>query len=186
MRFLITAGHGANDPGNTWHGVTESALMTELRFIVAMKLREDGHHVTEDGGRGHNQPLVEAIKMVSGHDVAIELHTNASTNNAAEGVEVVAARKDRVLAQQLAGAIGGVLQTPTRRDSGWFPVDQLARERGFTPGFVRAGGIIVETFFQSNPGELATYQERRWLVASAIARVLHAHAQEKARAATVQ
>lgn len=174
MKYLITAGHGGTDPGNTWGGTTESALMTELRFLVALKLRQAGHEVIEDGERGQNQPLADAIRLIPHADVAIELHTNASSNTAAAGVEVVAAPKDAQLARDLAHAIGGVLQIPVRRQQGWLPVDQLARERGFTPGFVRAGGLIVEAFFQSNPRELAAYQERKWLVASAIARTLEA------------
>ena len=45
----------------------------------------------------------------------------------------------------------------------------IAAERGFTPGFVRAGGLIVECFFQSNPDDLLKYRDRTDLVADAIA-----------------
>jgi N-acetylmuramoyl-L-alanine amidase len=34
------------------------------------------------------------------------------------------------------------------------------------------GGIVVETFFISNPEELARYDARKWLVATAIAEAL--------------
>jgi N-acetylmuramoyl-L-alanine amidase len=170
--ITVTAGHGAADPGNTWGGQREADLMDELGHIVALKLRQAGFEVREDGPRGENWPLAKAMKLVDGSIVAVELHTNASSNTAAQGVEVVARGEHRELAQRLANAIGGVLQIPTRRDRGWLDVAQLQRERGFMPGFVRAGGLIVETFFQSNPRELAAYQERKWLVASAIAREL--------------
>lgn len=174
MKYLVSSGHGGTDPGNTWGGITESVLMTELRFLVALKLRQAGHEVIEDGARGQNQPLADAIRLIPLADVAVELHTNASGNPTAAGVEVVAAPRHAPLARNLANAIGGVLQIPVRRQQGLFPVDQLMSERGFTPGFIRAGGLIVETFFQSNPRELAVYQERKWLVASAIARTLEA------------
>ena len=172
MKLVVAAGHGGTDPGNTWGGTTEAALMVELRHLVALKLRQAGHEVLEDGGRDVNLPLARAMALVPQADVAVELHTNAAANSAAAGVEVVAAPKDAELARRLARAIGGVLQVPVRRLQGWYPVDDLARERGFRPGFVRAGGLIVEVFFQSNPAELRAYQERKWLVASAMARAL--------------
>lgn len=172
MIFTITAGHGGTDPGNTAGGAREADLMTELRFLVAMKLRQAGHKVYEDGGRGENWPLADALQLIQRADLAVELHTNASTNPRAAGVEVVSlpARRDEALALSL--AIGGVLQIPIRRDDGWYSAEQLQRDRGFMPAFCRHGGLIVETFFQSNPHELAAYQERKWLVASAIARTM--------------
>lgn len=174
-KIFISAGHSGGDPGNTWGGHHEADLMLELRFITALKLRESGHEVTEDGRRGDNRPLTEAVQMIQGTDLALELHTNASTNTTATGVEVVSDVLRAEVSRRIAHAIGGVLMIPTRRTGGWFPVSQLAGERGFTPGFVRRGGLIVETFFQSNPEDLRKYLERRWLVASAIARAVDAH-----------
>ena len=49
MKFLIAAGHGAGDPGNMAAGLSEAALMLELRDIVALKLRALGHDVITDG-----------------------------------------------------------------------------------------------------------------------------------------
>ena len=180
MKITVTAGHGANDPGNTWGGTTESALMTNLRFIVAFKLKELGYEVVEDGGRGENLPLNTATGLIQGSAVSIELHTNASANASATGVEVVAAPKDKELAQSIALGIAGVLEIPLRRDGGWYPLDQIVRERGFTPGFVRRGGLIVETFFQSNPTDLAKFQASKWLVADAIAKAIDSHVRGKA------
>lgn len=169
MKILVCAGHGGTDPGNTWGGTTEAALMLELRHIVALKLRQAGHEVTEDGGRGQNLPLAAAINLIRGHDLAIELHTNAHVTTTATGVEVVAAPAHKAQAKAIAQAIAKVLEIPVRRDAGWFPLKTFVRERQFTPGFVRAGGLIVEVFFQSNPAELGRYRERFWLVATAIA-----------------
>ena len=172
MIFTVTAGHSDREPGNTWGGVREADLMDELGHLVAMKLRQAGHTVHEDGGRGENWPLAEAIRLIQRADLAVELHTNANANRSASGVEVVSLPARRDEAQALALAIGGVLQIPVRRDDGWFSAEQLQRERGFMPGFCRHGGLIVETFFQSNPAELAVYRERYWLVAGAIARTM--------------
>ena len=169
MRFAVTAGHGGSDPGAVAGPVCERDLMTELRDIVSVKLRGKGAEVRTDGGRWQNLPLVHALTLVPGTDWAIDLHTNASVNPAATGVEVVAMPKDKARAQRLAQAIANVLGLRVRGDAGW--IDQTATARGRL-GFVRAGGMVVECFFISNPVDLATYQERKWLVAGAIAAVL--------------
>lgn len=169
MRFAVTAGHGGSDPGVVAGAVCERDLMTELRDIVAGKLRGKGAEVRTDGARRQNLPLVHALTLVPGSDWAVELHANASPNPAATGVEVVAMPKDKARAQRLAQAIANVLGLRVRGDAGW--IDQTATARGRL-GFVRAGGMVVECFFISNPVDLATYQERKWLVAGAIAAVL--------------
>lgn len=169
MRFAVTAGHGGSDPGAVAGPVCERDLMTELRDIVAVKLRGKGAEVRTDGARWQNLPLAHALTLVPGTDWAIDLHTNASTIPAATGVEVVAMPKDKARAQRLAQAIANVLGLRVRGDAGW--IDQTATARGRL-GFVRAGGMVVECFFISNPLDLAVYQERKWLVAGAIAAVL--------------
>lgn len=169
MRFAVTAGHGGNDPGAVAGSVCERDLMTELRDIVAVKLRGKGAEVRTDGARWQNLPLAHALTLVPGTDWAIDLHTNASVNPAATGVEVVAMPKDKARAQRLAQAIANVLGLRVRGDAGW--IDQTATARGRL-GFVRAGGMVVECFFISNPFDLAVYQERKWLVAGSIAAVL--------------
>jgi N-acetylmuramoyl-L-alanine amidase len=179
MRVTVTAGHGGADPGNTWNGHQEAKLMMQLRHILAAKLRSDGHIVREDGGLGENWALSDATRLIAGSTVAIELHTNASTNPQATGVEVVSLPEHRELSQRVAHAIGSVLMIPTRRDKGWYPHADWTAEKGFQPGFSRRGGLIVEVFFQSNPEDLRKYLERFWLVASAIAAALTSqHVQE--------
>lgn len=174
MKFAVTAGHDDNEPGNTWGGHREADLMLQLRDIVAAKLRDKGHEVLEDGRDKQNLPLRDAIRLVSQVDIAIELHTNALTASSA-GVEVVAAAQHKLLAQKLAVAIGTTLEIPLRRTGGWYPLEQHIKDRNFTAGFCRAGGLIVEVFFQSNPVELQKYLARYYLVASAIANTLSSH-----------
>lgn len=169
--IAVTAGHGGSDPGAVAHGVTERDLMTELRDILAIKLREQGHKVRTDGARWQNLPLVHALTLVPGADLAIELHTNAATNPAATGVEVVAMPRDKAKAQLLAKAIAHTLGLRVRGDGGWIDQTQTARGR---LGFVRAGGMVVEAFFISNKGDLDAYLAKKWLVASAIAEVMSA------------
>jgi len=165
--FAVTAGHGAGHPGNTWGGYSEALLMTELRDIVVDKLTQAGHTVRVDGARKENMSLKEAVRLIQGTDLAIELHTNAHKPDSA-GVEVIAQLSHKAQAQKLAKAIARVLEIPVRRDGGFFRLETFIEQQGYTPAFVRHGGLIVEVFFQSNQEELAKYLARKWLVASAI------------------
>lgn len=164
--ITVTAGHGATDPGAVYYGYTERELMTELRDLVANKLRAKGHQVRTDGERGINLALTQALHLIAGSDAAIELHTNAAASADATGVEVVALPAQRSLAQQVAKAISTVLVLRLRGDGGY--IDQSASARGRL-GFVARGGMVVEVFFLSNLKDLGMYQARKWLVAQAIA-----------------
>jgi N-acetylmuramoyl-L-alanine amidase len=168
--YTVTAGHGAADPGAVAKtGETENALMTELRDIVAAKLRAAGHTVRTDGGWRQNLPLPYAMTLVPGSAAAIELHTNAHTNPAATGVEVISLPSQQALARTIARRIAHVLGLPVRGAGGWIDQSQSARGR---LGFVRVGGLVVEVFFLSNPQDLAVYQARKWPVATAIVEAL--------------
>ena len=81
--ITVTAGHGATDPGAVYFGYTERELMTELRDLVANKLRAKGHEVRTDGERGINLALTHAMHLITGSAAAVELHTNAAANSAA-------------------------------------------------------------------------------------------------------
>ena len=116
--YTVTAGHGAADPGAVRDGITERDLMTELRDIVAVKLRAEGHTVRTDGGRGINLPLTMALQLIRGSAAAIELHTNAATNPAATGVEVISLPAQAAQARAVARGIAGVLGIPVRGAGG--------------------------------------------------------------------
>lgn len=171
MKFTVTAGHGGGGPGAvTADGkLTEADLMVELRDIVADKLRQAGHTVKTDGDWRANLPLPYALTLIPGSAAAIELHTNAAANVFATGVEVISLPAQAPLARRIARAIAGVLGLKLRGDGGWIDQSQSARGR---LGYVRAGGLIVEVFFLSNPADLANYQAQKWAVAGAIAQAL--------------
>jgi N-acetylmuramoyl-L-alanine amidase len=164
--YTVTAGHGGSDPGAVAKtGETEADLMVELRDIVAHKLRAEGYTVRTDGGWRANLPLPYALTLIPGSKAAIELHTNAHDNPSATGVEVVSLPAQAPLARRIARRIAHVLGLRVRGDGGWIDQSKTARGR---LGFVRAGGLVVEVFFLSNPQDLAAYQARKWMVASAI------------------
>lgn len=169
MILTITAGHGGTDPGAVADGYTERDLMTTLRDLVATKLRAAGHDVRTDGATGQNLPLASALQLIPGSALALELHTNAAANPAAQGVEVISLPKHKRRAQRLAAGIAQVLGAPLRGEKGWIDQSQSARGR---LAYVNAGGLIAEVFFISNPAERGRYLARYWLVASAIAAAL--------------
>ena len=179
--FTVTAGHGGNDPGAvaTHNGVLykEADMMTNLRHILAVKLRQLGHTVREDGTNPLlNLPLAHALLLVPGSCLSLELHTNSFTNPSATGVEVVSLPNRKEISQRVASAIATTLDLPLRGDKGW--IDQTKTARGRL-GFVRAGGLVVETFFISNPRDVTAYESKKWLVASAVAKVLDEFAASK-------
>lgn len=169
MKFTITAGHSNTDPGACANGYKEADLAVWLRDIVASKLRQLGHTVLEDGVDGQNQPLTTAISLIPKADKAIEIHFNAAASALACGVETIALPKDKKLAQSLSVAIADVLGTKLRGEGGY--IDQSKSARGKL-GFVSKGGLIIEVCFITNKAEMDSYQDRKWLVASAITRVL--------------
>lgn len=169
MHYVITAGHSNTDPGAVGNGYREADIALVMRELVAMKLRQRGHTVTTDGGGKTNLPLSEAVKLAKRGDVAVEIHCNASHSPTARGVETIALPKDKALAQRISQSIAAVTGQRLRGDAGWIDQAQSARGR---LAFVQAGGLIVELFFISNPDEVRMWEQKHWLIATAIADAL--------------
>lgn len=168
--FAITAGHSDADPGAVANGRKEAEIAREMRNMVAAKLRERGCNVITDGKHHENMPLTVAITLAKQASVAVEFHCNAADSSAqANGVETISLPKDKALSKRISKAIADALGAPLRGEAGW--IDQSKSARGRL-GFVNAGGLIVELFFISNPAELAAWDAKKWLVASAVADVL--------------
>ena len=164
--ITITAGHNTKDPGAVNGKRTEAAIVTELRNIVAGKLKSLGHIVKTDGEGDTNQILSEAVKLIKGSDIAVEFHLNAAASKAAKGVEALAGTKHKKVCQDMCQAIAKVLGTTVRGgDGGWKPENSGQHSR---LAFVSGGGIILETFFITNEDELATYDRNKEKVADAI------------------
>lgn len=164
--IFLSAGHSNNDPGAVANGVKEADIVLEARNIVRHKLEAIGLQISSDGSGKENQPLAQAVKMISGSKLAIEFHCNAATNQQAGGVECISLPNLRKEAQQIASSISQVMGIKTRGEGGW--IDQSKSARGKL-AFVNSGGIIVELFFISNPQELKTWQEKKWLICQSIA-----------------
>lgn len=168
--ITVTAGHSNKDPGAVNGLFREADIAQEMRNMVALYLRQKDIAVKIDGEGKGNLPLPAAIKLISGSKAAVEFHCNAFPKPTAGGCEALSQPKDRALSQRLCKAVSDVMGIPTRgTDGGWKNEGSGQHSR---LGYVRNGGIILELFFISNPAELAVWQDKKWLVAKAVAEVL--------------
>ena len=172
MKFLISAGHSAADPGACANGFTEAEIALEMRDLVAARLLEMRHTVLTDGNLAENLPLKTAIALVNGTDLAVELHCNAAVNLHARGVEVIAPAHLKPMAQRIARSIAAETGQPLRGVGGWIDQSQSARGR---LGFIEAGGVIVEMVFISNLSDLNKFLEVKDRVAMAMAGAICAY-----------
>lgn len=172
MKYLISAGHSAADPGACANGHTEAAIALDMRDLVAKRLLEMRHAVLMDGNVAENLPLKNAIALINGTDLAVELHCNAAVNAQASGVEVIAPAHLKTVAQRIARAIAAETGQKLRGELGWIDQAQSARGR---LGFVEAGGLIVEMVFISNAGDLRTFLAAKERVAMALAGAMCAY-----------
>lgn len=165
--IFVSAGHSDTDPGAGGNGLHEADVVTELRNIVSFYLwRAAIPHIVDSDSITKNLPLAQAIKLARKVDIAVEFHCNASSEPRATGVETLGGKGTLDLGSALCKAIAEVLGI---RNRGAKPEASGQHSR---LGFVRAGGLIVELFFISNPNDVAVYQAKKWLVGKAIADVL--------------
>lgn len=179
MRIVITAGHGGKDPGAVADydkdgklEYREADFCADMRNYVAYYLRNWGYKVETDGQGNTNAPLAQAIELAKGADIAVEFHLNASVNAKAEGIEVLALHTKRQLSQKIAKAIHAVTKSPLRGDQG-YKSDSSGQHARL--GFCKVGGLVVELEFVSNKSRMETLNNKRWVVAKAIAEAIHNH-----------
>lgn len=169
-KIVITAGHSNADPGAVYDEVKEADFCADMRNYVAYYLTHWGEKdVVTDGAGRINAPLAQAIKLAKDADVAVEFHLNASSSRTVYGVEVLCLPKHKVLAQKIAYAISSVTGSKLRGDNGYKEQGSGQHSR---LGFCMAGGLIVELEFLSNTARFNNLNEKRWLVAKAIAEVI--------------
>lgn len=171
MTVTITAGHGGKDSGAVASdGTTEASIATEMRRLIVYYLDKAGISYRTDGVGFENQPLNQAVKLIKGSSLAIEIHTNSFHSASAQGVEALAQSKDKHICQQLCQAVSQVMQIPTRGTESGYKSENSGQHHRLA--YVRNGGIILELFFISNPSELEKYRAKKWLIAKAIADVI--------------
>lgn len=172
--IVITAGHSNTDPGAVSNGYTEADIVTDFRNLVAYYLDEAGVEFSKDGNGTKNLPLTEALRLIKPGSVAVEFHCNAFTSPAATGVETLSNSDLYPLGADICEAVSSVLGIANRGAKG-----QSSGQHSRL-AFVRSGGLIVELFFITNPGDLATYLGKKWVVAREVSKVLLNHARGSA------
>lgn len=164
--LFVSAGHSMTDPGASGNGLREADLVLEFRDKVVQNLKDLGVSVTADGRKGENLPLREAARMAKTHDVAVELHFNSFSSPSASGTEVLSDAEGKSLAAELSKVVSDVLGITDRgakaEDSGQH--SRLA--------FVRAGGMILETAFISNPNDVEAFLAEEDRLAFEVAKLL--------------
>lgn len=164
--IVITAGHSNTDPGAVSGQLKEAHIVTDFRNIVAFYLERAKVPFITDGEGSDNKPLAQAVKLITPGSLAVEFHCNSFSNPSATGVETLSGSAHYPVARKLCEAVADNLDIRNRgakaEDSGQHT--RLA--------FVRAGGIILELFFISNPNDVKAYLDRKWLAARAVANVL--------------
>lgn len=181
MRSIyVSAGHSDTDPGAVTKQEVgcdvygrplvllrkEADIAVEFRNMVSFYLAREGVPHEMDGHGTQNLPLREAARQAMQHPVAVEFHTNAFHLPSATGVETLSGPGDTALGGRICEAVATALDI---RNRGAKPEDAGQHHR---LAFVRAGGIIVELFFLTNPVDLAQYDARKWLAARDVAQVL--------------
>ena len=175
--ITVTSGHsntGKIDSGavTTVGGklIKEADMAMLLRNTILYYLQQDKEIITRCDGYGAvNLELKEAIKLIEGSDVAVEVHFNSSNNKTANGVECIALPKDKTLAQNLSKAVAKVTGSRLRGIDGFITQEDSLRGK---LGYINAGGLILEVSFLSNATELKAFEEKYWLIAKSISEVL--------------
>lgn len=169
-KVILCAGHGAGDPGAVSQDgrYTEAALAVRMRDTVAAQLRTRGVDVIEDGADGENQPLKTTLNYLRNtrQAIAVELHFNAATSRTATGIEALSLPGLKLTSRALAKAVSSATGLQVRGDQGWKP-DSAGQHHRLA--FCRAGGVILELCFISNPADLKAYLANESRVAVALA-----------------
>lgn len=181
MRSIyVSAGHSDSDPGAVIKQQVgcrldgtpltlvrkEADIAVEFRNMVSFYLTREGVPHELDGHGTQNLPLRTAAASARHHPLAVEFHTNAFHLPTATGSETLSTPAGMALGARLSQATAQSLGIYNR---GAKPENAGQHHR---LAFVQAGGIIVELFFLTNPGDLAAYDAAKWVAARDVAQVL--------------
>jgi len=111
MRICIDPGHGGTDPGATYEGIREAAVVLDYAHTLRDDLERRGHTVMLTREVDLAVPLIERAQLSNqfGADCFLSLHCNASTNHAAWGAWIIHANGS-VLGRRLAEAVFAELE----------------------------------------------------------------------------
>lgn len=176
-KIYILAGHtpdplgGKYDPGATAHGVKEADLVNEFVDLVCGHFREWAVRHATDNDADSLAQVVSKLELTA-DDILCDVHTNASANPLAAGVEVFvpyrATQKEIQLAKAILDAIVGLTGLKSR---GVKDETQTARKR---LAVMRENGtnVLIELFFLTNLSDLSKYNAKKKDIALSVANIL--------------
>lgn len=179
-KLMISAGHSTSPlaAGTQANGFKEEELTLELRDLVVARLRALGLEVITDGAHGISRPLVEAINLARGCDIAVEFHFNAGARTDTGPFALSVASRKR-FGVDLAKAVANAAGLPLYQN-GW--VSDTRSQHGQL-GFCRRGGrgVVLEVCQQSNLDDMRRYNASKEKVADALAERLKYYAETSSR-----
>lgn len=177
--IFISAGHSnrqGRDRGASGNGFIEGVEMAELRKSIIKELENLGSKVYFDKDDSILADTLKEFKpKTKKGDILLDLHMNAATPKAT-GVETLVpdppTPEERKLAEQLSKTVSEILNIPLRGIKG---VKTEAESQHKRLGFMRLEGttVLLEVCFISNPNDMKSYREKRFILAKELAKVLH-------------
>jgi len=179
-KLMISAGHSTSplQTGTHANGYKEEELTLELRDLVVSRLRAFGLEVITDGAHGISRPLVEAINIARGSDIAVEFHFNAG-GKTSSGPFALSVPSRKRFGVDLAKAVANAAGLPLYQD-GW---NSDTRSQHGQLGFCRRGGrgVVLEVCQQSNLEDMRKYFENKEKIADALAERIKFYAETPSR-----
>ena len=85
----LDAGHGGNDPGASYFGISEKSLTLAIQSRVKAKLEAEGYQVVTTRTSDTYVDLTDRSRAAnaSESDIFVSIHINASGSSAAQGIE---------------------------------------------------------------------------------------------------
>jgi N-acetylmuramoyl-L-alanine amidase len=171
-KLFISAGHGGFDPGASGNGFVEASLTLGLRRLLVTELQRLGIQAVIDPD---NNALSQTLSWLRGkfgqRDILLDIHWNASTDNRANGSEIIVPENASQFELNLSNALLKVFTDIGFRNRGVKPESRTARG---TLAWMRpnAENVLIEVCFITNKSDMLLYNNSRNIIAKRLAYVL--------------
>jgi len=190
--IILSAGHSnvpGRDQGASANGYIEGHLAVEFRQLVANELRKIGIKPVMDG---NNTILSESLnffrKIVNSENaICLDIHWNSASPKATGTEMLVPAEYTKTeysLALDLSMAVHKLLGIPLRNINGVrTELDSHHKKLGWMT--LKGTNVLMELCFITNSSDMEAYQENKFRLAAAIARILFNYANGLSRNANI-
>jgi N-acetylmuramoyl-L-alanine amidase len=171
-KLFISAGHGGLDPGALGNGFVEATLTIALRRLLVAELQKLGiQAITDPDNNALSQTLAWLRGKFGSKDILLDIHWNASTDNKANGSEIIVPEVASQFELNLSNALLKVFTDIGFRNRGVRPESLTARKR---LGWMRpnAENVLIEVCFITNKSDMSLYNNSRNIIAKRLAYVL--------------